>query len=69
MTRAQLEKFIRIRNASEFQTNLQFGIDATEAGIDVHELGEPRLEANGWSWKTPFGILIEENGKLRLEAK
>ena len=72
MTKEQLLKFIRIRNRSEFTSNLQFGIDADEAGFKVEELGSPSRtwdesgQANGYRWETPFGELRERWFKLAL---
>lgn len=70
MTKDQLLKFIRIRNSSEFDSNLQFGFDAKEAGFAVKELGD--VERVGlkhdpaYRWQTPFGFLQEFRGKLSL---
>lgn len=70
MNRQQLERFILIRNRSEFDSNLQFGIDADEAGFDVRELGTPeKLGKPGetfYRWTTPHGLLNEVGGKLTL---
>lgn len=68
MTLEQLQKFIRIRNRSGFQGNLQFQIDAKEAGFPVSELGAVARTNSGFEWVTPHGRLIEERGKLRLEV-
>lgn len=74
MTEKQLRKFIKIRNASSFSSNFQFASDAEDAGFKVGELGEAnrRNKPNGslfYWWKTPFGILVERFGTMRLFKK
>lgn len=68
MTKKQLEKFVKIRNASGFSANLQFQIDADEAGFDIKELGDPtKLNGNiGYMWDTPAGRLVELHGVLTI---
>lgn len=68
MTKEQLRRFVEIRNASGFSSNLQFAFDATEAGFDVSELGTAeRRSAGGYRWKTPHGLLLEHpGGQLEL---
>ena len=66
MTRKQLADFIRRRNTSEFQTNLQFGIDMNAAGILTSDLGKVTKEEWGWAWQTRYGRLEERHGKLSL---
>ncbi len=71
MTKEQLEKFIKIRNESPFNSNMQFQIDANAAGFDNKELGEAqKIDFNdgyGWQWITPHGRLIESPaGRLTL---
>ena len=74
LTLEKLHRFIVRRNESELQTNLQFGIDLYAEGIKLEDLGKPRRvgqdhNRNGvFEWVTPFGRLIEERGKLRLET-
>lgn len=69
MTKKQLTRFIAIRNKSGFASNLQFSIDATEAGFDVEELGScAARDEGGYQWNTPHGRLIEYGGVLTLEA-
>lgn len=69
-TREKLRKFIDLRNKSDMQSNLQFAIDADEAGFDVSALGEPVRGSNSkgdyYLWDTPVGILKEQHGKLKL---
>ena len=63
MTKDQLLAFIKIRNASGFSSNLQFSIDAQEAGFDVAALGRAhRYEPGGYRWFTDHGELIEHPG-------
>lgn len=68
MTRAQLDRFIRIRNKSGFNSNLQFISDAEEAGFDAVELGNATKHDFGtYTWTTPYGTLTERDGCLTLE--
>lgn len=70
MTKNQLLKFVKIRNESEFQTNLQFMLDLQQCGLSVKDFEGPRKVAEGhWEWDTPHGTLIEEHGEMRLEEK
>lgn len=66
MTLDQLKKFIKKRNASSHQNNLQFMIDARECGVNINELGEAKPTKTGYCWDTPYGRLMEVNGKLQL---
>lgn len=68
MTRKQLDRFISIRNKSLFNSNLQFQIDADQAGIKIKELGQPaRSMLGGYEWHTPHGLLVElPGGQLML---
>lgn len=68
MTKEQLLRFIRIRNASGFSSNLQFASDATEVGFKVEALGQVcRRPAGGYRWETKHGVLIElPGGELML---
>lgn len=78
MTEEQLRKFIKIRNKSEFDTNFAFMSDCDLAGFECKELGQavhlPHAEKIGdryfsFYWITPFGILVEHFGQLRLFKK
>jgi hypothetical protein len=56
LTMKQLEKFVRVRNKSAFQTNFQFSIDGHDCGINVDkDLGTPRKFAwdgfTGYEWR------------------
>lgn len=70
MTRDQLLQFVETRNRSAFSSNLQFSIDAKEAGFDVQDLGQAyRRPAGGYRWDTPHGALIEHpGGQMELES-
>jgi hypothetical protein len=70
LSKPALLKFIRIRNKSGFSSNLQFAIDATEAGVDVDLLGDAmKADDGGYEWQTPHGLLVERpNGQLELVA-
>lgn len=72
LTKQKLLNFIKTRNASECNSNLQFEVDATNCGFEIKDLGKPEKFPIdnifcGYKWITPFGTLIEGNGKLRLE--
>jgi hypothetical protein len=74
MTKKQLEKFIKTRNRSRFNSNMQFMIDAQSCGFKESELGEARRvlrEGGVWvfEWDTPHGLMVERNGRLYLEAQ
>ncbi len=67
MTKNQLIKFVKLRNQSEFASNLAFGSDADACGFDGKELGKPdRYLGDGWTWATPHGFLVEIGGKMVL---
>jgi len=68
ITEKKLNKFIEIRNNSQYQSNLQFQIDLDEAGIVIDELGGcEKVKPGLYKWETSAGTLVEENGELRLE--
>ena len=67
LTQAKLDKFIRIRNKTEFSSNLQFVFDAKEAGFEVKDLGDvTKIDENHYEWETPFGTLREYDHILTL---
>ena len=70
LNKSNLLKFVRIRNESGFSSNLQFSIDAGEAGFDVDELGAvTKNDDGGYEWQTPHGRLVEHpNGQMELIA-
>jgi hypothetical protein len=65
MTRAQLDRFVKLRNESEFFSNLQFQFDLETVGLKLADLGEARRvwdangQANGYRWDTSAGTLRE----------
>lgn len=68
ITMEKLRDFIRRRNESEFQTNLQFQIDLDAAGIMAEMLPKAEKVDGGYKWDLgEIGTLIEERGKCRLE--
>lgn len=68
LTKKQLMKFIKVRNASHYHTNLQFQFDADACGFKVSDLGVPVKVGEGdYQWKTAFGTLREYRGVLSLE--
>jgi len=71
ITKKQLLKFIELRNKSEYQSNLQFEIDARAAGFSSTDLGQAIKVKNGdgfedYVWETSFGKLTEHYGELTL---
>lgn len=69
ITIAQARKFVRIRNKSEFNNNLQFGIDCRSAGFSVKELGQALKIADGhFEWHFPWGKLVEQFGIMTCEV-
>lgn len=67
MTEAQVRKFIAIRDASGFNSNLQFQIDLEEAGLRIEDLGPVTKQEEGvYSWSLPVGELREVYGQLFL---
>lgn len=68
MTREQLLRFVRTRNESEFNSNLQVWSDADACGFKVEELGEvEKLGEGHYRWRTPHGALIENpDGRWEL---
>lgn len=68
LTEAKLKRFVKVRNESEFNSNLQFWSDATDCGFCIKELGDPeKVDVGHYRWKTPFGDLVEQYGKCRIE--
>lgn len=68
MTKAQLLRFIKMRNKSGFNSNLQFSFDMSECGIKAKEL-ENATNLNdraGCWWDLPHGVLVELYGQLTL---
>jgi hypothetical protein len=74
ISKTQLKKFVRVRNESEFSSNLQFQIDAQECGFEAKDLGDPRRVMDtrydnhpvGYCWVTEHGVLVEYHHKLFL---
>ena len=76
LTAKKLARFCEIRNASQCNSNLQFELDAREAGFEVDELGKPERigpETNsprnpsGYQWITSVGTLTERGGIMSFE--
>ena len=65
-------KFIRLRNSSEFDSNLQFQLDMDAAELKLKDIGKAvkftdfDKQEVGWCWETPFGTLKEAGGKMSL---
>lgn len=73
MTLQQLKKFIKTRNASAYQSNLQFQFDADACRFKISELGDAKKIVTpggitGYEWQTPHGKLREFMGKMFLEG-
>lgn len=68
MTKAQLLRFIKMRNKSGFNSNQQFMIDMKECGIAVKELDNATNlnDRVGCWWDLPHGVLVELHGHLTL---
>jgi hypothetical protein len=76
LTKAKLQRFVKIRNKSGFSSNFQFYIDAQECGFDPKELGDGKkckdfYDTGEYHWQTPWGKLIEyqfDGFRFKLEA-
>jgi hypothetical protein len=72
LTLKKLERFVKVRNKSQFSNNLQFGLDADGCGFDVADLGSPRKYSWGYVWVPTFSDdagplhLWEVNGRLKI---
>lgn len=64
----KLLKFIKMRNASEFSSNLQFGFDLDSCGLKLEDLGfGDWVEPGVFAWETPHNLwLVEKGGQLSL---
>ena len=71
--RTKLCALVRVRNRSEFSSNLQFQADIESVGLEMKDLGAalrvPGVDAYQWFVKDGSyeHRLIEQDGKLRLE--
>ena len=67
---------MRVRNTSEFNSNMQFQSDAEECGFSIRDLGGCRpFTLDGWKgyeWKPPLkdrtAARLVEFGRLHLEG-
>ena len=70
MTKQQLIAFIKRRNSAEFNSNLQFQIDAEASGFKHADLGEIKKETidgiDAYRWDTDHGCLIEVGRTMLL---
>ena len=67
LTLKKLERFVNTRNRSEFNSNLQFQIDASSCGFKVSDLGDVKKTGDGtYYWITPHGMLVECGGRMFL---
>lgn len=61
----RMVRFVEIRNSSSFNSNLQFSIDLTEAGLTLDDLGHAtKLGEGHYIWNTRYGKLEEKFSKL-----
>ncbi len=68
ITKRQMARFIKMRNSSDFQSNLQFQIDAEACGFRPSDLGDvKKIEEGEYVWQTPYGTLREKYGKMSLD--
>ena len=67
---AKLRKFVKIRNVSGFQSNLQFSFDLEEAGLQMSDMPEvQKIAENHYVWDFPCGRLTEIYGALQFQEK
>jgi hypothetical protein len=66
-TKEQLQKFVEIRNASPHIGNLQFYIDAKEAGLEPTLFETPQNLKCGYLWRFTNGTIVERSGRLMGE--
>ena len=64
ITKEQLEKFVKARNASPHITNLQFMIDADSCGIPEQMFEHPQKIKHGYLWRFKEGVVVEQAGRL-----
>lgn len=75
LTYNKLKRFMKLRNSSRFNSNLQFDLDLNECGLTIYSLGKTNCHLGNYEsfywWDTEFGLLVEErrSGKLRLFKK
>ena len=72
LTKAQIDRFIQVRNSSPFDSNLQFISDAQGCGFKIEQLGDCLKWDGCWTWsihvkELGWVKLVEEAGLLRLE--
>lgn len=65
-TEQNLRKFIRTRNNSRHNSNMQFSIDLRACGISAIDLGDAERIEGGYQWRTAHGKLKEVNGRMSL---
>lgn len=69
-TRAQIKRFIKIRERSGLPSNMQFSFDASEAGFDVRDLPKVEKVSDGeYKWHMSHGTLREFFGLLTYTPK
>jgi len=68
ITVAQLNKFVRTRNKSPHQSNLQFMCDAEACGFKVDDMpAAEKVEQGHYRWKFESGTLEEIHGRMTFE--
>lgn len=67
ITEKMIVRFIKLRNRN-LPSNMQFMFDAKECGFDVRDMPTPeKVDEGHYVWHFPFGKLVEQYGKLRLD--
>ena len=67
---AKLRKFVKIRNSSGLNSNLQFSFDLEEAGLAMKDLPEViKVTENHYVWELPCGRLTEIFGAMQFQEK
>jgi hypothetical protein len=62
-TEKQLRKFVKVRNASPHQGNLQFYFDAEECGIEPTVFETVKTIPAGYLWEFGCGTLVERSAR------
>lgn len=66
-TKRQLERFVRIRNKSPFNSNFQFQIDLETVGLKVADIGTAvKIREGVYEWRLANVTLVEDDGELSL---
>jgi hypothetical protein len=69
VTKANIQKFVKRREGSQFNTNLQVMIDASECNVEEYIIKQPIWDGDKWIWDTPWGEVIEDTSKVGGEGR